>query len=143
ANAPTTQGGTVTLAANGHFVYNPPVGITGVTDTFTYTLKNSANNTLMGTGTVKINLTNMVWYVDNSYAGANGASDGRSHRPFTSITAANLNGAGGAGDVDGAGDIIFLHTGTGAAYTGGIALEASQTLHGQGDVLTGNGFPLV
>src|SRR5262249_9723585 len=78
-NAPTTQGGTVTLGANGHFTYTPPVGFIG-TDTFTYTIKNSVDATLTGTGTVTINLPVRVWYAQNALSNGNGLSN----NPFNS-----------------------------------------------------------
>src|SRR5262249_11322143 len=91
---------------------------------------------LTGTGTVTITVANQVWYVDNSYAGANGASDGTSLRPFTSL--ADLSGASGP---DSTGDIIYVATGN-AAYTGGIVLLDGQTLVGAGSALVVNGVTL-
>ncbi len=150
ATATSGQGGTVTMNASGNFTYLPAAGFTG-SDTFTYTITDKGLDGVAGNaddltsqGTVSVTVgAQKVWYVDNSYTGANGASDGRSTRPFTSITATNLNGPAGVGDVDGVGDIIFVHTGTGSAYTGGIALEGNQTLQGQGNALTVGGFNLV
>ncbi len=53
--AATAQGGTVTLATNGGFTYNPPASFAG-TDTFTYT----ANNVLgSANGTVTITVTDI------------------------------------------------------------------------------------
>ncbi len=37
----TALGGTITIAADGSFSYTPPAGQTGVTDTYTYTLRDS------------------------------------------------------------------------------------------------------
>ncbi len=48
---PSAQGGTVSVAANGSFTYNPPMGFTG-NDTFTYTITDSDMQT--NTGTVRI-----------------------------------------------------------------------------------------
>ena len=149
ASGTSTNGGSVTLNSTGNFTYLPAAGFTG-TDTFTYTIADKGFDGIAGNaddlssvGTVTITVgAQKVWYVDNSYTGVNGASDGRSTRPFTSITATNLNGPGGVGDVDGAGDIIYIHNGTGSAYTGGIALEGNQTLHGQGEILQVGGFTL-
>src|SRR5206468_4277775 len=60
----TTQSGSVTINANGTFLYTPPLNFTG-TDTFTYTVKNSADATLTSTATVTINVTGTkIWYVD-------------------------------------------------------------------------------
>ena len=139
--------GTVTMNANGNFTYLPAAGFTG-TDTFHYTITDKGLDGIAGNaddltsvGTVTINVgTQKVWYVDNSYAGANGPSDGRSTTPFTSL--ATLNLTTGVGHVDGPGDILYVSHGTGAAYTGGIVLEGNQTLHGQGEALTVGGFTL-
>src|SRR5437773_3627316 len=87
-NAATTLGGTVTLAANGHFTYTPPLGRpnladgASVNDSFNYTVKNSADATLAAIGTVTINLSGRVWYLQ---AGA--AGDGRRGTPSGSPAA--------------------------------------------------------
>lgn len=138
--------GTVTFNSNGTFSYLPNVGYVGA-DSFTYTVRNNGDNTLSDTGTVNITVGaanpavagSDIWYVDNSYAGANGASDGRSTRPFTSLTP--VNGAGGAGDSDAAGDIIYLATGN-AAYTTGLTLENTELFIGGGVALVVNTFTL-
>jgi len=82
AGGATALGGTVTLASPaGSFVYTPPLGrpnaVDGATvqDSFTYIITSSADPTLTSTGTVRINLTGRVWYLQ---AGA--AGDGRSLR---------------------------------------------------------------
>jgi hypothetical protein len=53
ASGPTTQGGTVTLNANGSFTYNPPSGFTG-SDTFDYTATNSSPETDTATVTITV-----------------------------------------------------------------------------------------
>lgn len=131
----SVNGGTVSVDAAGHFSYLPPVGFTG-TDTFTYTIRNSADNTLQDTGTVTVTVNGpRVWYVNNS--GANG--DGRSSSPFNTLTP--VNGAGGAGDADAAGDIIYLFTGSGA-YTTGLVMENNERLIGNGVALVVNTITL-
>lgn len=67
----TTQGGSVTINADGTFTYISAVGFEG-TDTFTYTLRDTgldgtAGNAddLTGTGTVSINVGPSVWFIDN------------------------------------------------------------------------------
>jgi uncharacterized repeat protein (TIGR01451 family) len=130
----TTAGGGVTIdPSTGHFIYSPPVGFIG-TDSFNYTTKHSGAKTSKTKATATINLTNRVWYVDNSYTGANGASDGRSHRPFTTLAAAR--------SVSAAGDYIFIYQGSGA-YSGGIKLKDNQQLIGQGVDLVVSGITLV
>jgi uncharacterized repeat protein (TIGR01451 family) len=131
----TTGGGSVTLNADGTFVYTPAAGFTGA-DTFTYTISDDGVggvNPLTGTGLVTINVANRVWYVNNA-AGTTG--DGRSNTPFDSL--ADVSAAAGP---DVAGDIILLHTGSGN-YTGGVTLLNNQTLWGQGEALVVGGFTL-
>ncbi len=123
----TTQGGSVTIAADGSFTYNPQLGDQSVTDTFTYAVTDSDG--LTGTGTVTINLGQRVWYVDNTAAAG---GNGYATTPFNSL--ASVSGATGP---DTTGDILFLRTGSGN-YTGGITLLGSQTLWGQGDALVVN-----
>ena len=131
--------GTVSVnGASGTFIYAPNAGFTGA-DSFTYTLRNSADPSLTDTGTVNITVSNLVWYVDNSYGGGAGASIGTSNRPFTTL--ANLNGADGAGDSDGANAFIYVYRGTGAAYPGGLPLESGQTLTSESnDLVVGGNF---
>ncbi len=121
----TANGGSVSLLPDGTFVYMPAVGFTGPTDTFPYTLTDGNGTTASAVVTVAVE--NLVWFVDNAYAGGNGASDGRSHRPFTAMAAAELASA--------AGQTIFVHSGTGTT-PGGITLKTGQTLWGQGAPFT-------
>ncbi len=69
-----------------------------------------------------------VWYVD---ADAGGGGNGTSSSPFN--TFGSLNGAGGAGDSDLAGDYIFVHNST---VVSTLELEANQHLLGEGVGLT-------
>ena len=131
--------GTVTLDA-GSITFTPTTGYTGPAS-FTYTIQDADGAT--ATGTVNVTVDGLVWYVDNSYAGANGTSDGSYLRPFTQLTA--LNGGTGDGttddDVDGTGQTIFLAN-TGTPYTGGITLEEGQKLFGDGHEFTVNGIQI-
>ncbi len=106
---------------DGTFTYTPDVGFAGPTDTFTYTLTDG--NGVTNTGTVTINLSNVVWYVNS--AGGNG--DGRSHNPFNTLNA--------AATPSGVELVIYVHTG-GATTPGNLAMDANQTLHGQGATFT-------
>jgi hypothetical protein len=130
----TTQGGSVTLNANGTFTYISAVGFEGV-DTFTYTLRDTgldavAGNAddLSGTGTVSITVGPSVWFIDNTAApGGNGTQAS----PFNSIAAFNL--AQGTANGPDAGDFIYLRFGTGTySEADGINLATGQTLIGQG-----------
>jgi uncharacterized repeat protein (TIGR03803 family) len=111
--------GSVTMDAAGKFTYTPNVGFTGL-DNFSYT---ATANGVSATGHATVTVADVVWYVNNSYAGANGASDGRSHRPFTDMTTAS--GAALANQN------IYVHTGAGT--TGGTTtLKTGQQLIGNG-----------
>ena len=112
---------------DGTFIYTPALNFGGPTDTFTYTLTDG--NGVTNTGTVTINLSNIVWYVNSS----GGAGDGRSHNPFNTLNA--------AATPSGSTHIIYVHSG-GATTTGNLAMDANQTLHGQGATFTLNGLTI-
>ena len=121
----TSQGGSVTMADDGSFTYQPPVGFDGPTDTFDYTVDSSEGASAQATATISFDTTR-VWYVNGSApAGGNGSSVA----PFDSLTAV------GAGGVTAAGDVIFIY-GSGSDYTGGLTLTTDQTLDGQSQGLT-------
>ncbi|MBV9929944.1 MAG: tandem-95 repeat protein [Alphaproteobacteria bacterium] len=124
AAAPATVAGTVNVSADGSFTFTPATGYVG-TAAFTYT--DSDGSGTVGQGTVTLTVSSQVWYVDSSYAGANGASDGSYLKPFTTVTP--LSGAGGNGDVDGPGDTIVVH---GSPAAANLVLEAGQSLYGDG-----------
>ena len=126
----TSQGGSVTIAADGSFVYTPQTGDQNLTDTFSYTVTDGDG--LPSTGLVSINLGLRVWYVDSTYAGANGTEDGSNTRPFNSL--ADISGASGP---DAAGDIIFIVERAGD-YDGNLTLLNNQLLYGSGTALTVN-----
>jgi hypothetical protein len=126
ATITTSQGGTVTLAADGSFTYEPPVGFDGPSDTFNYQVDTSEGTSAQATATIGFDTTR-VWYV-NSSAPAGG--DGSSIAPFKSLTSVNTPGG-----VSGPGDVIFLYDGAGD-YGGGLTLAGDQTLVGQSQSLT-------
>lgn len=131
----SAKGGTATIGADGSFTYLPPLGVRNTTDTFTYRV---SDGSLTGSGTATMTLTNsMVWYVDN--AASTVGADGRSTSPLTGLT--TLNAAGGIGDPDAAGDVLFVRTGSGS-YAGGLRLEASQVLLGSPAGLSVGGVTL-
>jgi hypothetical protein len=138
----TTQTGSVTTAADGTFIYTPPVTATALaSDTFTYTISSDTGGTgtpTLATGTVTLNLAGRVWYVNNS--GPNG--NGQSQAPFNS-TSNFTNGARATPDKPS--DIIFIHTGTGNTtnLTSGVVLLANEQLIGQGVALIVNTNTLV
>jgi len=125
--------GTVSLNTDGSFTFTPETGFTGLT-TFAYTARDADNLNSVVTGTVTLNVSGLVWYVDSAYAG--GGNDGSFNKPFTTLAPLNTGG-----DPDGAGQTIFVYD-RGTAYTGGITLEGTQTLQGTGDSLTVNGMTI-
>ena len=64
---------------------------------------------------------------------AGGAGDGRSHNPFNTLNA--------AATPSGSTHIIYVHSG-GATTTGNLAMDANQTLQGQGATFTLNGLTI-
>ncbi len=123
-DAASSNGGDVTMnTADGAFTYDPPAGFEGV-DTFTYTLINGAGTSM---GTVTVTVSDSIWFIDNSQ----GAGDGRLNSPFNTLAAFDaINGAGGSAPA--AGDAIFLYETASGDYTGGVTLENTQALIGQG-----------
>ncbi len=121
----TTNGGTVSMNADGTFSVTPLA--IAASDSFQYQLSDGTDTT---NSTVTINLKGAVWYVN---ADAPAGGNGTSVHPFNSFTA--LNGAGGAGDVDGAGAYIFVHAAA-ANLNGSIELEAGQHLLGEAVALS-------
>jgi len=139
----TTQGGSVTIAADGSFLYTPPVTVNALaTDSFTYTISSNTGGTGTPTtagGLVTLNLANRVWYVRNN---AVAGGDGRSHSPFNS-TSGFTNGARATPDKPG--DIIFIHRGDGTTtnLTSGLVLLDNEQLIGEGVALVVNTHTLV
>ena len=119
----TAHGGSVTLAANGTFTYQPAVGFSGPTDSFPYQVDASEGTSAAATATIHFSGTR-VWYVNNA---AGGGGDGSSAAPFNSLAAVSGHALSG--------DDIFVFDGSGP-YTGGVALAANQTLVGQSVGLT-------
>jgi len=124
ATIATTEGGTVHMAADGTFTYQPPTGFSGSSDTFIYQVNTSEATSALATATIYFGGAR-VWYVDNSA----GAGDGSSLSPFDSLAAATA--------AAGPNDFIFLYAGAGA-YNGGETLGANETLVGQPAGLTVN-----
>ncbi|MEY2578086.1 MAG: hypothetical protein QOI49_910, partial [Verrucomicrobiota bacterium] len=124
----TSQGGSVTIAADGSFTYTPQTGDQNLTDTFSYTVTDGDG--LPSTGMVGINLGARVWYVDSTASVA--GKDGSSAHPFTALS--DISGATGP---DAAGDIIFIVERAGD-YDGNLTLLNNQLLYGSGAALTVN-----
>jgi Bacterial Ig domain len=118
---PTAQGGSVNVAADGAFVYNPPVGFVG-SDSFTYTLTGPGGQS---TATVTLTTSQLLWYVDNT----SGGGDGTFATPFSTLAAA-VNAAA-------VNETIFILAGdnTSTGLTGPVTLKAGQTLIGEAEGL--------
>ncbi len=133
--ASTTLGGSVTLEADGDFVYTPPAtgNCSAPSDSFDYTVVDPEGGT--GTGTVTIDIANCVWYVKNNATAGGG---GTSNAPFDTLTEAETASA--------AGSTIFVYDGDGTSsgYGGdGLVLKANQSLIGEYVGLTIDGTALV
>ena len=125
ANIASTNGGAVAMASNGSFLYTPPVGFAGPSDTFTYTVTDG--NALTDTAVVTINMSGVVWYVNPGGA----AGDGRSSSPFNSMTAASTAAQ--------ASQAIYVHAGTAGGAT---TLKSGQVLAGAGAIFLLNGLTI-
>ena len=130
----------VTIAADGSFTYDPPVGFSG-TDTFTY----SAHSTVgpgTATETVTITVANEIWFINSDPTACTSNCDGRLSHPFKTLAAfnaANLGGPGQPGD----NDWIFLFE-SATAYDGPATLRSGQKFIGQDattSLATLTGFP--
>lgn len=119
----TPQGGTLVVAADGSFTYNPPAGYEG-SETFSYTV----DNPLMApsTATVTLNISGVIWFVNNA-AGTNG--NGTLASPFNSLAAFQAVNNGTGNNPAANDDIFFYESAT--AYTGNLVLLAGQKLIGQ------------
>jgi hypothetical protein len=122
----TTQGGSVTIAADGSFTYRSPLGFEGA-DTFNYTV---SDGSLTAIGTATVNVNEVVWFIDS--AAAPGGT-GRFEAPFQTVAAFNAIQGAGAAPAQ-ADDFIFIQD-RGGVYAGAIALLAGQRLWGSGEAL--------
>ncbi|MDF1702462.1 MAG: cadherin-like domain-containing protein, partial [Planctomycetota bacterium] len=129
-DATGTQGGAVSVAADGSFTYNPPAGFEG-TDTFTYTIADPAG--LTDSATVTITISDVVWFIDED---ATVAGDGRLASPFDTL-AAFL-----ASPLDEVDDYIYLYE-SATTYAGQLTLLDGQQLSGQGVALVVGGSTIV
>jgi hypothetical protein len=118
ASIPTAHGGIVSLGSDGSFNYQPPVGFSGPSDSFSYQVLSSEGASAQANATIYFSGAR-VWYVD---ASASAGGDGTSEAPFDSLAA--VSAPGGAA---GSGDVVFVFAGS---YGGGIGLAANETLVG-------------
>jgi Bacterial Ig domain/Protein of unknown function (DUF1565) len=131
ATITTADGGTVTLAGDGTFTYEPPAGFTGPSDSFSYEVDSSEGASAAASATIAFDPAR-VWYADNASGAPAGA--GTSAAPFNSLAQAVAAAAQG--------DIVFLFDSS-TPYTGGLTLGPDQTLVGQPVGLTVYGEDLL
>lgn len=130
-DAATTGGGTITIAANGSFLYTPPLGQDTGTDTYVYT---ATSNGVSNTATITFNISDIVWFVDNASVAA--THDGRSNAPFTGMgSGANNLGSANSNAGPDFGAYIYVSKGAGTT-TGSYTFKHDQTLIGAGATLT-------
>lgn len=122
ASIASAQGGQVAMAANGTFLYTPPTGFAGPSDSFTYVLTDA--NGLTDTAVVTLGLSGVVWYVN---AAAPPGGDGRSPTPINTMTAAAAAAQ--------TGHVIYVFAGS---PSGATVLKSGQTLWGAGAPFTLN-----
>jgi hypothetical protein len=132
----TLASGKLSMNANGTFSFIPAPGVTSASFQYVVTDQPPVGTPASSTGTVTINIAHMIWYVNGSAAAG---GDGTSASPFNDF--ASLNGAGGSGDVDGSGAIIFVHDST--VNGAGLELEDGQHFLGEGVGLTVDSYNLV
>jgi hypothetical protein len=122
----TTASGSVTVAADGSFTYDPPPGYVGPDD-FSFTVTDSGSPLPAQTSaaaTVTLNVAGpVVWFIDASAAGG---GDGTLATPFNCISGAGCFDALAADDP---GDSIFVAAGS---YSSSLTLLANQLLLGEG-----------
>ena len=82
ATSATALGGSVSLAANGSFSYDPPAGTTGA-DSFAYTVTNAGGSSV---ATVTITIANRVWFVDASAALGGNGKPASAFRELTNVS---------------------------------------------------------
>ena len=131
----SNDGGSVTVQADGDFVFTPAAGTscTDTSDFFDYTVSDQSPGTPgTDTGRVTITISGCVWYVSNNAPG----NAGTSSAPFDTLAQADT--------ATPAGDVIFVFDGnnTTTGYTTGVTLEANQRLIGEAADLVVNGTTL-
>ncbi len=103
ASGVTANGAQYVVNADGSFSYDPPRGVTGLTDSFSYTINNSVGSS---SATVTVILSGLVWFINDDSSCA--ASCGEISNPFPSIAAfAAVNGSGYGEPA--IGDAVFIY----------------------------------
>lgn len=125
-DAATALGGRITIAGDGTFVYLPPSGVTGATDTFTYRVCDvtpcGPSAPTSATGTLELPIAGQVWFVRNDAAPG---GPGTSARPFATLAAAES--AAGTGDTT----FVFRGDGTTTGLDDGFTMAVGERLLGE------------
>ena len=118
---PSNSGGTVAINAAGQLAYSPPAGQSNVSDTFTYTLSNSAGSS---TATVTVAIGARGFFVKNDVAVT---GTGSQASPFKTLLEATTAAAG----INGAQVVVFRGDGTATGQNVPVALSANQAIVAQ------------
>ena len=135
---PTTAGGSVTIAADGTFIYTPkanPGAAPTTSDSFTYTVvSNTGGGAAIPSApaTATLTLAGRVWYVKNNGAAGNGQSQSAFNTLAAAVAPPRLRPI-----------FVYQGSGTTANLTAAATLKAGQQLIGEGAGLMVNGQPLV
>ena len=113
---PSDSGGTVAISSSGQLIYVPPANVSGVSDTFTYTLSNSAGSS---TATVTVQIGARGFFVKND-VGVTGT--GTQSDPFKTLTEAVTAASG----VNGAQIVVFRGDGSSTGLNTPVTLGTGQ-----------------
>lgn len=132
----TNDGGSVTIEADGDYVFRPAAGTscTDTSDFADYTVTDNESSPQTDTGRITFSISDCVWYVSNSAAaGGNGTSG----TPFDT-----LDEADSAATTAGAYLYVYRGDGTSTGLTDDVSLLGTQRLVGAAEPLTVAGTAL-
>jgi hypothetical protein len=123
----TNDGGSVTLEADGDFVFQPApaTSCTDTSDFFDYTVEDSGSPEQTDTGRVTIAIAGCVWYVSNNAPTGPGNNDGSSDTPFVTLAQAET--------ASGNNHTVFVFDGdnTSTGYQTGYQMNSGERLIGE------------
>jgi hypothetical protein len=133
ATTDATDGGSVTIQADGDFNFEPPPGCPAANSYFDYVVTdNAGTDTGTDTGRVTIASTGCVWYVNNNDAQGN---NGTSVKPFDTLAQAQTASNPATPATIGT---TFVYDGddTTTGYDTGYTMDTNETLQSEGATLT-------